>query len=1086
MRKITTLLALLILLVSQGAFAQRTISGRVISGEDGLPMPGVTVLVRGTTTGTATDINGNFSLNVPNDAIIIVSFMGFRAIEQAVGNQTTFTFTLQPDVLTLGDVVVTALGIQRETKTLTYSAQQVSGAEMMQAKDMNFMNALSGKAAGLEIKRSASGAGGSTRTQLRGAKSFNDVGNPLYVIDGVPMVNRVLTSAGIGGGYDQGDGLSALNPDDIESISVLKGANAAILYGSAGANGVVMITTKKGSAGTVNISISNATTFENVMVWPELQYKYGADSPNGKENWHLKPFTAPTQPGGLVPQWQNGFTEKDFKDFLNTGHNIVNNISISGGAGNTTVYFSYANTLAKGIIRNNSYRKDNVTLRQSTKILNNKVTISTNVMFNDEMRYNTPANGSYMNSLNSLAWFPRNRNIAEFRDEIIDPATGHPIVLKETTGGASLGGAFTNNPGLAHGWRMWDDNRKLYQMNWHVSDHYQSNPWWLTNVQPRWDGNRRVIAGANITWDITSNLKFTVKGNYDYANRVNEHQHAAKSNATNVSPNGTWNFSQTIDRMQYTDALLQYNNNFGDFSLNALAGIAYQETAYGKGMSVNTGSATALLLPNIFTLQNVDPSVTIGTSAGSQTIKEGYFANGSFGYKEMIFLDLSGRYDRSSTLAGTDYGVGYFYPAAGLSAIVSQMVSLPSFVTFGKVRGSYTVVANEVGFDNIFQRMSINSRQGGVSAPSQPDWTDAKPELLTSIEFGTDWRFLEGRVGFDFTYYDITSTDQRMTPTVIRGYGFRQKTINTGKLVNRGIELLLDAEPVSTGDFSWKTSINFARNKNKVVAVSWDDPKYFIESRSSAYVWRIVNGGTVGDLYSYDFARDKEGRILVDTDYKPIKTPTWMYMGTPHPDFNLGWNNSFTYKRWSMGFLINGVFGGKVASYTQSWYDIYGVSKRTADARDKGYIEVNAIVHGPAEYDPMGVLEHDEAWNHGQILTRLNAIEPDEEGNPIKALEYWYRTLGGENGIFSNYFYDRTNIRLTQFSLNYDLPVRAWNLPLKSASVGLVGQNLFFLYKNAPYDPELAMSTTGVGSAAVDNFGLPATRTYGFNIKINF
>ena len=534
------------------------------------------------------------------------------------------------------------------------------------------------------------------------------------------------------------------------------------------------------------------------------------------------------------------------------------------------------------------------------------------------------------------------------------------------------------------------------------------------------------------------------------------------------------------------DAILAYNDNFGDFSLNAIAGISYQETRYGDGVSVSTGSTNLMIFPNVFTFQNVNPQTRIQTSFSSRGIKEGYFGNAAIGYKEMLFLDLSGRYDRSSTLANTDIGVGYFYPAAGLSAILSQMVSLPSFVTFGKVRGSYTEVANEVGFDNIFQRMSINSRQGGVSSPSQPNWTDAKPEKIASFEFGTDWRFLEGRVGFDFTYYDITSTDQRMSPSVIRGYGFRNKTINTGKLVNRGIELLVDAEPVSTGDFSWHTSINFARNKNKVVAVSYDDPNYFIESRSSSYVYRIVNGGQVGDLYSYDFARDDAGRILLDSDYKPIKTSTWLYMGSPHPDFTLGWNNTFSYKRWSMGFLINGVFGGKVASYTQSWYDIYGVSKRTANARDKGYIEIDAIVHAPAEYDPMGVLEEPEAWNHGKILSRLNAIEFDEDGDEIKALEYWYRTIGGENGIFSNYFYDRTNIRLTQFSLNYDLPVRQWNLPLKSASVGVVGQNLFFLYRNAPYDPELAMSTTGVGSAAVDNFGLPATRTYGFNIKINF
>jgi len=468
MRKITTLLALLLFVVSQGAFAQRSITGQVISGEDGLGMPGVTVLVKGTTTGTSTDINGNFSLNVPNDATIVVSFMGFKPIEQSVVNQTRFNFTLEPDVLTLGDVVVTALGIQRETKTLTYSAQQVSGEEMLKAKDMNFMGALSGRAAGVEINQTASGAGGSTRAVLRGAKSLTGVSTPLYVIDGVPMVNRSGGSVGLWGGTDQGDGLSALNPDDIESISVLKGANAAVLYGSQGANGVILITTKKGQAGTTNVNYSFALTFENVLLRPELQYEYG--------NWTSEKLINPA------------ITDKDTKDFFQTGYNLVNNIALSGGTRTTNVYFSYANTTSKGIIPTNTYNRHNVSLRGSTKFFNDKLTLSSNVMFTAEERYNPPRAGNTMNPLFSLYMFPRagdknGKDIHYYKENYAIMNTG----------------------------------RNILRMNWDdvAVNHFENNPWWLVNKHQNTNTAKRVIAGLTADWQIANGLKFVTKVNYD-------------------------------------------------------------------------------------------------------------------------------------------------------------------------------------------------------------------------------------------------------------------------------------------------------------------------------------------------------------------------------------------------------------------------------------------------------------------------------------------------------------------------------------------------------------------------------------------
>ena len=1022
MRKITTLLALLLLAVSQGAFAQRTITGKVISAEDDLGMPGVPVVVKGTTVGTATDIDGNFTLNVPNGATIVVSFMGYRTVELSVGNQTQFNVTLQPDAIALGDVVVTALGIQRETKTLTYSAQQVSGAEMMSAQDMNFMGALQGRAAGLEVQRSGSGAGGSTRTVLRGAKSFSGSSAPLYVIDGVPMQQTGrATQGGVWSTFDEGDALSQINPDDIESISVLKGANSAMLYGSQGANGVIMITTKKGTDGPVSINFSNSTTFNFVSMIPDMQFNYGSAG-TAKESWSTTPLST------------SGYTEKDVKDFFQVGNNIVNNISISGGNNRTTVLFSYGNTMSRGIVPTNTYRRDNVTLRQSTKFFNDKVTISTNIMVSSDMARNRTSSGLYINPINNIWWFPRNLNINDYNGD---------------------------------NYFIMDNNRNLPVMNWHGgADHFQNNPWWILNKQPRWDGGKRFNSTVNLTWNIVKNLTLTVKGNYEYAKRLSEQQHYVGSNSVSgAGINGAWAFRTTLPWASYVDAVLAYTNNFGDFSLTAMAGASYQERGADHGINFSTGTSESgkLSMANVFTMRNLNPNTNIDSQGMQTVIKGGAFANITLGFKEMIFVDLSGRNDWSSTLVGTNEGISYFYPAIGLSGIVSQMVSLPSFVTFGKVRASYTTVANDMNFDDIFQRTNINyGPPAGLSTPSLPAWLTAKPEMIKSFEFGTDWRFLEGRAGFDFTYYDTESTNQRMQVPALQGLGYNESLMNLGKITNKGIELVVDAEPVATGDFSWKTSINYSHNKNKIVEVNPNDPNAEIRiGNQDAYRSIIKAGGSFGDLYVYRFTYDDQGRIRLNNELSPLRSAGHEYVGSATPDFNLGWNNTFSYKRWTMGFLVSGVFGGKYISLTEAYLDSYGVSKRSGDDRDNGNVtKINGVIDSPG--DP----------RHGNAITEVNP-------------QAWYQAIGDRNGALENYLYDKTNIRFTQFSLSYNVPVRQLNLPLRSASVGITGQNLFFLYKSMPYDPE-SVTSTGRDNQGIDNNSLPPTRTLGFNIRINF
>ena len=996
-------LFLLVLVTSTATiFAQVRVSGTVTDA-DGLTLPGVSIVQVGTTVGTTTDVNGNYTLNATStSAVLRFTFVGMKTVEQPLNGRTTVNVTMESESIGLQEVVVTALGISREKKTLTYASQQVSNAEISKARDINFMSSLSGKTSGLEIKKAASGAGGSTRTVLRGSKSLSGVSEPLYVIDGVPMVNRKGGQAGMWGGWDEGDGISQINSEDIESISVLKGSNAAVLYGSQGANGVVMINTKKGKAGATDISINSGTMFENVLLYPELQYKYGAVN-NAKESWSKTPLS--------------NYDDQFVKDFFQSGHTLVNSLSVSGGNDKTTAYFSYGNTTAKGVIPTNKYNKNNVTFKQSTKLLKDKVRIGSSVMLSMENTHNRPANGYYLNSLTGLYFFPREKDFNSYKEE----------------------------------YEIFNEARNLYLQNWFVADHHQSNPYWILYKEPRTDQSKRVIASANAEYDIAKGLKFQTRASIDYAVKTHEQQHAAGSNATNVSTNGRWYYNKFDDQLLYVDGIFTYQNSLGPISFDGLLGASWQKSNYGDGVSVDNGT-NALFYANEFNFQNLPTNVQVLSTLAGRAIKQGVFANAQFGFKDMIFLDLSGRNDWSSTLAGTG-NESYFYPAIGLSAILSEMLPLPGFITFAKARASYTTVANEVPF-NVINPMHSVTASGGVSRNTRAPFTDAKPEMLKSLEIGTDWRFFNGRFGFDFTYYNINSQDQFISLPALAGSGFTNYYVNAGEIINKGIELTVDAYPIM-GDFSWKTAFNFSANKNTVSELWPEDPGKRVDLGSSeGYFNYIVAGGSFGDLYGYKFLRNDAGQIILDAKGKPRKTAEPELLGSLDPDWRLGWNNDISFKQFSLGFLINGVFGGNVVSQTESMLDGAGVSKRSGDDRDKGYTEVNAV-------NPEG--------------GAVTQIDP----------ESWYRAIGDRNGILEAYVYDRTNVRLTQLSLSYDIDVKKLNLPLKGAMISLVGQNLLFLYKDAPYDPELTMST-GLGSQSLDNFNVPSTRTLGFNIKLNF
>lgn len=1019
----------LILLASAAVHAQ-TVTGRVTSAADGSAIPGVSVLVKGTTVGTATDIDGKYSvtLSETNGAILVFSFIGNKTKEVPVQGQTSIDVTLEDDALTLSDVVVTALGIKREEKSIAYAQQTVDGSVLTKARDINILNSLSGRAAGVDIKKSSSGAGGSTRIVMRGDKSFPGGGSsqPLFVIDGIPMANNVGGQPGMWGGTDQGDGFSQINTDDIESISLLRGSNASALYGSQGANGVVLITTKKGKEGSTKVEFNSGITLESVLKKPELQFKYGAVGA-AKESWS-------TTPGNYASNYVD--------DWFKTGSNVINSVSISGGTNRTSAYFSYGNVSAKGITPTNAYTRNNVTFKQSTKLFNDKVTISSSTMLSDEVAENRMPSGYYLNPLTGLYMFPR---------------SGQPSnVDGYTAEGIKDFAYFKENYAVNLA------SRNIDAMNWFVTDHHQSNPYWIINKERREDRTSRVIASVDLNYEISDKLSVSVRGNYDYANKSFDQRHSATSNTTNVNPNGSWEYQKYTDKLAYSDAIIKYNTKLSDFNLNLIGGASYQKVVYGDGISVPGGSGNGLFYPNEFMLQNLRSNVVVNSTLSSRYERQSVFANATVGFKEMLYLDVAGRNEWSSTFALTG-NESYFYPMIGLSAVINEMVNLPEVISFAKLRASYTTTAREIPF-NVIQPANIpNGTVGSISLNTTEPFLNAKPELVKSTELGTNIRFLDDKLGLDITYYSIVSTDQFVSVPPDPGTPYTSKYINAGKITNKGFEIVLDATPLRLSNFTWKTMVNISRNVNEIVETVAGQPNYtFSTGGSEGYISRFKAGGSFNDLYVFKYKKDEEGRFLLDDQLRPkIKQvqgtggnfDNYEYAGSLAPDFILGWSNTLSYKDFSLNFMINGKFGGVAFSQTESMLDGAGVSQRTADARDAGGVKVNAI--------------------------------KESDGTAVSSVpaEIWFRAIGDRNGIGESYVYSRTNVRLAQLVLSYKVPLNKGFV--KGLTASLVGQNLIIFYMKAPFDPELAMSTN-FQSQSLDNFNLPATRTVGLNLNVTF
>ncbi len=795
----------------------------------------------------------------------------------------------------------------------------------------------------------------------------------------------------------------------MESITVLKGAPAAALYGSQAANGVILITTKKGSTGAHKISFSTSLTIDKAFSLPEMQNRYGVS--DGVDSWGA----------------QEALPEQDhLNDFFRTGFTSITSLSVSHGNEKLQNYFSYANTTGRGIVDKNRLSKHNLNLRETSVLFNGRLKLDGNVNIMRQVVENKPVPGGfYMNPLVGLYRFPRGEDLSYYRDNF----------------------------------EVYDEDRKLNVQNWHApSDDFEQNPYWIVNRIQSKDTRARVIASLSARVKVTDWLDIQARGNMDYIGDKLRQKFYASTAPALAGVNGRYLEMDYQEVLLYGDVMATVKKQWNDFSLDAAIGGSINDKVVN---STRYDSKTASLkYPNVFTLANIlmNSAAVLDQRIDAHRQLQSVFATAQLGYKESVFIDVTARNDWASTLAFTKHEKsGFFYPSVGASFIFNKWMALPEWISFGKLRGAYSKVGNDIPLF-ITNSVSHVVAGGGIQANDAAPFEEMRPEMTYSVEVGTEWRFLQSRLGINATYYRTNTRNQFFKLPALSGDRFAYRYVNAGNIQNEGWELTLDAAPVMNRDFMWKTTLNFSSNKNKIIELH-EKLKEFVygpTSFSSSYAMKLVEGGSIGDIYGKAFVRDAEGNIVYETDGDNKGLPrvegdgNTVKVGNANPVFSMGWSHTLSYKGISLYCLIDWRYGGDILSQTQADMDMYGVSKATADARDAGYVLL--------------------------------------EGRRIEDVKRFYKNVvGGRAGVTEYYMYDATNIRLRELSLSYRLPAN-WIQQMKifhEIQLSFVGRNLFFFYKKAPFDPDLVLST-GNDNQGIDVYGMPTTRSLGFSIKCDF
>ena len=998
-----------------GAVVIKQVTGRVVD-EKNEPLIGVNIRVEGTDDGTVTDLEGKYVIKASIGSILSFTYIGYISSYVKIADKNVYNIQMSANVEALNEVVETALGIKREQKALSYNVQQVKSDQLTNVKDANFINSLNGKVAGVNINSSSSGVGGASKVVMRGTKSIEQSSNALYVIDGIPMFNF-----GGGGSMENGsqgvtESIADINPDDIESISVLTGAAAAALYGSNAANGAIVINTKRGKVGKLQVSVSSNTEFAKPFVLPHFQNRYGTGS-SGKAG------NSTTLSWGTL---LNDASRRNYepRDFFDTGITYTNSITLSTGTDKNQTFFSAAAVNSEGIVPNNRYNRFNFTFRNATNFLNDRMKLDVGASYIIQNDRNMTNQGAYSNPIVPVYLFPRGDDF-----------------------------------NLIKVFERWDPARKIKTMFWPQGegDLRMQNPYWIAYRNLRTNDKKRYMLSASLSYDITDWLNISGRVRVDNSSTKYEQKLYASSNTTLTegSAQGFYAISKPDETQVYADALANINKRLGDYSIVVNIGASIVDNKYDE-LSYR-GPIRANGIPNVFNVFDLDNTQKKARQDEWEEQTQSIFASAEVGWKSMLYLTLTGRNDWASQLANSS-STCFFYPSIGLSAVVSEMVKLPSFVDYLKVRSSFSSVGMPYPRNLTSPTFEYDETTQTWKPKTHYPIGDLKPERTDSWEFGLDMRLFKD-FNLSLSWYLANTFNQTFDPKISVSSGYTTIYLQTGYVRNQGVELSFGYGHTWKKDFRWQSNFTLSHNKNKIIELVKD----YIHPETGEPINKdrldvgglgkarfiLKTGGSLGDLYTQsDLKRDDNGMVeispagtLVTVNNRPdIK------LGSVFPKCNLAWNNQFSWKGFNISALVTARIGGIVYSATAAAMDQYGVSESSAVARDNGGVLVNG-------------------------RNRVDA-------------QTWFTAIGSQSGLPQYYTYSATNIRLQEAAIGYTLP-RKWLHDVCDIQLSVVGRNLCMIYNKAPFDPE-AVATTGNYYQGIDFFMLPSTRNVGLNVKINF
>ncbi len=1003
------------------------------------PVAGASVVIKGTTNGTMTDMNGHFTLEgVKKGDIIQISFIGFATQDIPYTGQTALNVKLEEDAQKLDEVVVTALGMKRDKKALGYAMQELKGDELLSSREPNLANSLSGKVSGLQIVRSSNGVGGSSKIVLRGNNSLTGSNQPLIVVDGTPMDNFTGGVDDVWGnsGADMGNGLSDINPEDIESMTVLTGASAAALYGSRAGNGVILITTKSGKKNEgLGITVNAGITTESIFLKPDMQNSFGQGSVGAYDNQSRLSW-GPKAEGQTVTDWMGRQvplrTYDNIDAFFNTGTSFNEGISFQQNIKGTSVFSSINRSDDAGITPESKLNKTNITLRATTFLDEaEKWKVDAKVNYINLNAHNRPIQGvNPSNAFNTIYNLPRSLNVADFKNSVDE------------------------------------DGNMIW---WDASKNPQENPYWVTKYRQNNDTRNRLLGNIALKYAPTNWFNIELRGGTDYYTTTKNEKVYAGGNTT---PSGLYSEgSETFYENNYSFLATANKDNL----IDRLGGFV----TFGGNLMIQrrtkmNASAGELLVPNLFSLNNGINKPTV-TSELIRRKMNSLYGSLQLNWDGYLFLDITARNDWSSTMSKANRS--YFYPSVSLSGVISDMVpklggQMPEWFTFAKVRASYAEVGNDLDPYQLYNNFTVGKDENGntTAAPGNVLYdSSVRSELIKSWEAGFDIRFFNNRLGLDAAWYKTNATRQLLNLPMDPFSGYSSRKVNAGNIQNEGVEISLNGLILDNPKgLSWNSTAQFSLNRNKIIDLYPGVTLYDIKTLDAIQIV-AVQGSYYGDIYGQTFQRveDKNdpnyGKIIVGEDGLPLITTGKSKVGNQSPDWMLGWTNSFSYKGFNLSFLVDFRIGGDLYSATASnLYTRGNAAGTVVNGERQDFIVPNSVVQTPNDYT--------------------------ENKVPVTHQNYWERIGStGNYGLPEMYTYDATNIRLRNITLGYDFnKAMLKNTPFQRLRLSATCNNVWMIHYNLPgIDPE-SVSATNTNATGFENGAAPTSRSFTFNVTVGF